>query len=295
MGTKTKIALAISPFVILVGLLVVLAQGHTFAILETQGPIAAQEKRLLAFAFGLSLFVIVPVYVLTVFIAWKYRAGNKKAHYNPNWGHSRQLETIWWGIPCFIILVLSVITWRSSHSLDPARAISSSQPTLQVQVVALQWKWLFIYPQQGIATVDELHIPAGRPVQFSITSDAPMNSFWIPQLGGQMYAMSGMTTTLHLQADKTGTYQGVSANISGEGFADMRFTTTASSEDDFSTWVQQTRQSATRLNNSSYRTLAEPSSDNVAMSFASVEHNLYDTIVTKYMSDETTETSAHGH
>jgi cytochrome o ubiquinol oxidase subunit 2 len=264
-------------------LLLWLSHGHTVAVLEPKGHIASQQRNLLVFATVLSLFVIVPVYILTIFIIWKYRAGNTKATYTPDWDNHKRLETIWWGIPCVIILILSVVAWRSSHALDPFRPIASSQQPLTIQVVALQWKWLFIYPEQGIASVNYVAMPVGRPVDFEITADAPMNSFWIPQLGGQMYAMSGMKTHLHLVADSVGTYSGSSANMSGEGFAGMKFAVGATTAADFDSWVLETKNGTTSLDTGEYTTLARPGSNAASSLYARVDPKLYDTIVMNYM------------
>jgi cytochrome o ubiquinol oxidase subunit 2 len=167
-------------------------------------------------------------------------------------------EFIWWAIPFEVVLVLGALTWSSTHALDPEKLLTSAQPPLTVQVVALPWKWLFIYPEEGIASVNELTIPTNRPVTFQITADAPMNSFWIPALGGQMYAMTGMTTNLNLMASESGTYVGKSANYSGEGFAHMNFAVRAVSPNEFATWVTQTRTAPASLTETSYRALAAP-------------------------------------
>ncbi|HEY5806112.1 MAG TPA: ubiquinol oxidase subunit II, partial [Candidatus Saccharimonadales bacterium] len=215
----------------------VLALRGTVAILEPKGLIALQQRDLIFFTALLSLLVIVPVYALTIFIVWKYRAVNKKTKYTPDWDGHKGIEALWWTVPCAIILVLSVVTWQTSHKLDPYQPIRSPKKPLTIQVVALEWKWLFIYPEQNIATVNYFQIPENTPINFEITSDAPMNSFWIPQLGSQIYAMPGMTTTLNLIADEPGKYNGASANISGAGFASMRFVAEAVPRADFDNWV----------------------------------------------------------
>lgn len=253
------------------------------AILDPAGTIAAEQRNLLVFATGLSMLVVLPVFVLTAVIAWKYRESNKKATYRPEWDGSAKAEAVWWGIPIVIILILSVATWQSTHKLDPYRPLDSNAKPLVVQVIALQWKWLFVYPEQNIASVNALQIPVDRPIEFRITSDAPMNSFWIPRLGGQVYAMSGMQTKLHLMATEIGTFQGSSANLSGSGFADMTFSvkaTTQSAFDDWVTWVQRYSQP---LNHSDYLVLAEPSDKQAVMYFAPVEDGLYTTVLDSYM------------
>lgn len=267
------------------GLVIFLAlHGSDLVLLNPKGVVAAQERSLMVTAAALMLLVVVPVLLLTLGIAWRYRAGNTKATYTPNFDHHGVLEAVWWAIPGAIILALAAITWTSSHQLDPFRALDSSAKPLTVQVVALQWKWLFIYPDQGVASLNELEIPERTPVNFVITSDAPMNSFWIPQLGGQIYAMAGMSSQLHLMADSTGTYQGSSANISGKGFAGMHFTTKSVSQQDFDQWVAMAQHSPQHLGTAEYIALAKPSQNNSPIIYSQVESGLYDDIVMKYMS-----------
>lgn len=233
MGRKSKLAIGVILGGAATALVVWYVLSHDIAVLNPEGLIGQKQRDLLIFATLLSMIVIVPVFVMTGLIAWRYRASNTKATYSPDWDHSRLFETIWWGVPIAIILVLGVVTWKSSHDLDPYRALDSDVKPLRVQVIAMQWKWLFIYPEQEIASVNYLQIPEKTPINFEITADAPMNAFWIPKLGSQVYAMNGMTTKLHLIANNQGTYRGSSANISGEGFADMVFSTVATSKDDF--------------------------------------------------------------
>lgn len=272
-----------------------LMRGRTIAILQPAGTIAEQQRNLIIFASILGLVVIVPVFILLAFILWRFRDGNVKAKYRPNWDGSRKLETIWWGIPIVIILILAVVTWNTSHSLDPYQPLESSTKPLRIQVIALQWKWLFIYPDQQIASVNYVQIPEDTPVNFEITSDAPMNSFWIPQLGGQVYAMSGMSTQLHLMADNPGSYNGVSANISGEGFAGMKFTVDAVSNADFDNWVQQTASGNSRLDQTTYQKLAQPSSNEPVTLFAASEPGLYDSVIRRYMGHGSDSADHSGH
>lgn len=252
-------------------------------VLNPQGEIASKERDLLLFTTLLSLAVVVPVFFMLALFSWKFREGNKKAKYTPDWDSNKILETIWWGIPFVIILVLSIVTWNSSHALDPSKPLVSDVQPVTVQVVALQWKWLFIYPEQQIASVNLVQFPVMTPVNFIVTSDAPMNSFWIPSLGGQIYAMSGMSTKLHLIANNTGDFKGSSANISGEGFADMNFVARSSSAADFQTWVEKVRASSSSLDYSSYEKLAKPGVEAAPSYYALDNANLYDTIVMKYM------------
>jgi cytochrome o ubiquinol oxidase subunit 2 len=272
--------------VVVLGILagaVVFFRSFNVAVLNPQGIIASQERGLIVFTVLLSLIVVIPVFVLLGVFAWKYRENNpKETTYTPNWDGNRTLETVWWGIPCAIILVLCVVTWQTSHQLDPYRALDSTVKPLRVQVVSLQWKWLFIYPDQHVASVNLLEIPEKTPINFQITSDAPMNSFWVPSLGSQVYAMSGMSTQLHLMADGTGDYRGSSANISGSGFADMAFTAHSASSSDFAAWVSKARK-AQPLSTDSYTALAKPSTLAQPKQFALQDRTLYSFILNKYM------------
>lgn len=266
-----------------IGLLVtgVMMSGN-IDVINSQGHIADRQRDLLRFVVLLSLIVVIPVFTLLFVFSIKYREGNTKAKYRPDWAHNKWLEAVWWGIPCAIIAVLATVTWFTSHELDPYKKLESSKDPVNVQVVALQWKWLFIYPDHHVASINRLPIPVDTPINFTITADAPMNSFWIPSLGGQIYAMSGMSTKLHLIARNEGTYKGSSANISGEGFADMRFDAVAMSNADFERWLRTASESGKTLDQKSYATLAKPSRAEVT-SYRLASDRLYDTIVMKYM------------
>jgi cytochrome o ubiquinol oxidase subunit 2 len=257
-----------------------------FPVLFPHGLIGAQESALIVQATLLMLIVIVPVLGLLFFFAWKYRATNTKARYEPNWEHSALDELVWWAVPIEIVLVLAAVTWVSTHKLDPRTPLPSDQPTLSIEVVALPWKWLFIYPTLGIATVNELILPAGTPVKFDITADAPMNSFFIPALGGQIYAMTGMVNPLYLRADEPGTYQGMSANYSGSGFADMRFEARAVTQDSFSAWAASAHQASTTLTKTAYTALAQPGTTTTLV-YGAVDSGLFDAILSKYAQPET--------
>jgi cytochrome o ubiquinol oxidase subunit 2 len=258
-------------------------RGMDIPVLQPRGTIADKQRNLMFLALLLSCIVVIPVFALTIGISWKYREGNKKAKYSPELDHSRLLETIWWLVPLALILILSVVTYRSSHDLDPYKPISSSKKPLTIQVVALDWKWLFIYPEQHIASVNYVRFPAGTPLNFQMTAEAPMNSFWIPQLGGQMYVMSGMTTHLHLMANHPGTFNGSSANISGKGFAGMRFTAQATTDADFAQWARLAQQSPKHLTLEEYAQLSKPSENNPRTLYTAPIDGLYDTIELKYM------------
>jgi cytochrome o ubiquinol oxidase subunit 2 len=256
--------------------------GHLI-VLNPKGWVGQQECDLMGAATQLMLVVVIPVILLTLFIAWRYREGNAKAAYTPDWDFSWMLEAIWWAIPCVIIALLSVMTWKSTLALDPYKPLDSDKKPLTVQVVALQWKWLFIYPEQKIATVNSFQIPAGRPIHFEITSEAPMNSFWIPELGGQIYGMPGMKTELYLVANEKGSYRGWSANISGEKFASMTFTAKATSEADFDSWVESMQHSSSALGWEEYALLLKPGTQTPIEAYTLKEEGLFDWAIMKYM------------
>lgn len=256
---------------------------HFIPVLQPRGTIGIQERKLIYIGLALAALVVIPVYTMTVMIAWKYRAGNTKARYMPDWDGHRLIEATWWAIPGAIILVLSIITWNSSHTLDPFRPLNSAKPPLTIQVVSLDWKWLFIYPQQRIASVNLVQMPVNVPVNFELTSDSVMNSFWVPALGSQIYTMPGMSTQVHLMATQAGSYRGSSANISGQGFAGMDFTAKAGSQAEFNTWVRQTQSSSNYLDLASYNDLAKPSQNVPVAYYSHADNNLYNYVIGKYM------------
>jgi cytochrome o ubiquinol oxidase subunit 2 len=276
----TLIGLAIAVFIILAGWYL---HSTDIAVLNPKGPVARKEFDLFITGLLLSLIVVVPVFTLLFTFAWKYRESNTKAKYSPDLDHSRIAETIWWVVPSILILIISILTWNSSHQLDPYRKLASTKPQMTIQVVALDWKWLFIYPDQRIATVNFVQFPNNTPVNFEITADAPMNSFWIPQLGGQIYAMPGMATDLHLMATQNGIFNGSSANISGTGFAGMAFKAKSSSQADFGSWVKSVKSSRSHLSMDTYSKLAEPSQYNPVTYYSSAPSDLYDKVIMKYM------------
>jgi cytochrome o ubiquinol oxidase subunit 2 len=281
---KHKVIIYTLPIALIVAITIWYLRRHNIAVLNPAGQIARKERQLFFIALGLSAIVAIPVYIMTVAIALRYREDNPRPkRYMPDWNHSRPIEALWWGIPCVIILALSIITWNSSHALDPYKPISSTVPAMTVQVVALDWKWLFIYPAQHVASINLLELPVGTPVDFQITSDTVMNSFWIPNLGGQIYAMPGMNTQLHLIADKAGNFPGSSANISGSGFASMAFTAKARPLADFKTWVNTAQQSPRQLTMTSYNQLARPSQNNQTVAYSNANPGLFDDILFKYM------------
>ena len=252
------------------------------AVLDPKGPIALAERDLLRDAFYVMMLVIVPVIVLTVFFAWRYRASNTRAVYTPKWAESAKLDAVFWLIPALIVIAVGVLLWRSTHKLDPYREIASSTPPLDVQVVAQDWKWLFIYPEQGIATVNQLAIPNGRPVSLRITSDTVMNSFYVPQLAGQIYAMAGMQTRLQLLADQPGKFVGRNSMYSGGGFSDQHFEVVSLAPADFDAWVAKAKQAPGKLDAAAYTALAAKSRSNSIAYYSAVEPKLFDSIIMKY-------------
>ncbi|WP_042338792.1 ubiquinol oxidase subunit II [Paraburkholderia ferrariae] len=262
-----------------------------FALLDPKGSVGAAEKSLIATATGAMLLVVVPVILLTLFFAWRYRASNRHAVYAPKWAHSTAIEVVVWTIPAIIILFLGVLTWKTTHELDPYKPLESNVKPINVEVVALDWKWLFIYPDLGIATVNQLAVPVGTPVNFRITSDSVMNSFFIPQLGTQVYAMAGMQTRLHLIADEAGTFEGLSSNYSGKGFSDMRFRTLATSQSDFDAWVRKVKASSTALSMDEYASVAQPTEKAPVAYFSTVDPKLFNNIIAKYNNGHVTDFS----
>lgn len=257
--------------------------GYDISVLFPSGKIAFEQRNLLLIIQAMMLLVIIPVYILTFLFSWWYRADNKKATYDPDLVDHKLAEYIWWGLPLVMVTIVSVLTWIKTHELDPYKPIASDKKTLRIEAVALQWKWLFIYPEEKIATVNYLELPANTPIHFDITSDAPMNSLWIPDLGGQIYAMPGMKTELNLIADNTGEFRGSSANISGEGFAGMYFVTKASTEEDFQKWVKSVKESKDNLDFKTYQQLALPSQNQPVGLYQLKDDGLFNQIMMKYM------------
>jgi len=238
---------------------VLLTSSGCIGVLNPKGPVGQAEKLILINSLAIMLTIVIPTIVLTLVVAWWFRASNPRATYQPNFVYSGQLELIVWSIPLLVILLLGGIAWIGSHDLDPPKPLLAEGKQLEVQVVSLDWKWLFIYPEQGVAAVNELVIPAGRPVHFELTSSSVMNAFFVPQLGGMIYTMNGMRTNLNLQADQPGEFHGLSSNYSGNGFSGMSFMTRAVSEPDFESWVQAAQQSSNLLDDAAYIALSYPS------------------------------------
>ncbi|WP_408734061.1 ubiquinol oxidase subunit II [Paraburkholderia bannensis] len=259
--------------------------GCSSVLMDPKGDIGMQEKNLILIALGLMLLVVIPVIALTLWFAWRYRASNTSATYAPKWSHSTAIEIVVWTIPCIIVVTLAALIWRTTHSLDPYKPIESQVKPIRVDVVALNWKWLFIYPDYGVASVNQLAIPVDTPVSFRLTAESLMNSFFIPQLGSQVYAMSGMETKLHLIANQPGTYAGRSAAFSGPGFSDMHFDTLATSRADFDAWIARAKASPAMLSRGAYEQLAVPGEKAPVALYSNVAPGLFEGVVDKYMRD----------
>nr|WP_298410429.1 ubiquinol oxidase subunit II [uncultured Halomonas sp.] len=270
-------------FSFFVGLsLLLLLGGCDAALIDPQGQVGEQQRTLIFTAFGLMLIVVIPVIVMTILFAWRYRE-KAEATYTPDWAHSNAIETVVWFIPFVIIAFLAWLTWQTSHSLDPHKPLESDVESMEIQAVSLDWKWLFIYPEQGIATVNEVAFPAGVPVHFRVSSGSVMNSFFIPALGSQIYAMAGMDNNVHLVADNPGTYFGRSVHYSGAGFSGMTFDAISTTEEGFDDWVNKVRESSKSLNfPEEYYVLAEPTRNHPVEYFSEASPELYTQILESF-------------
>lgn len=253
-------------------------------VLNPKGPIADAERGLLIDAFSVMMLVVVPVIVMAFLFAWRYRS-NRGARYTPTWSYSGKVDAVVWLVPALIVVAVGILVWRSTHKLDPYREIVSDVPPLDIQVVAQDWKWLFVYPEQGIAVVNQMAIPAGRPISLRITSDTVMNSFYVPALAGQIYAMAGMQTRLQMLADAPGKFVGRNTQYSGGGFSDQYFEVLATTPADFDAWVAKAKQSPGKLDAATYARLAEKSRRNPIAYYSAVEPRLFDSIILKYSHD----------
>ena len=273
---------------LLLPLLTVLLTGCGAVLLQPSGDVALQQRNLILVSTVLMLLIIVPVMVLTAVFAWRYRSSHTRTDYQPEWSHSTSLELVIWSAPLLIIIALGAVTWIATHTLDPYRPVarlSATQPLaagvkpLKVQVVALDWKWLFVYPDYGIATLNEMAAPVDVPIEFQITASSVMNSFFVPALAGQIYAMPAMETQLHAVINKAGDYEGFSANYSGAGFSDMHFRFLAMNEADFGHWVETIKTGGGSLGREDYLALARPSEREPVRRYATVAPGLYDAIL----------------
>jgi cytochrome o ubiquinol oxidase subunit II len=264
-----------------------LLSGCDLVVMSPSGDIAAQQRDLIIISTVLMLLIIVPVMILTVVFAWRYRQNNTSAPYDPDWDHSTQLELVIWAVPLLIIICLGAVTWMSTHLLDPYRPldrigenrpVDANQRPLEVNVVALDWKWLFIYPEYGIASVNEMAAPVDRPIQFRLTSSSVMNSFYVPAMAGMIYAMPGMETKLHAVINNPGDYEGFSANYSGHGFSHMRFRFHGVDDAGFDQWIEKVRADGGELQRENYLELERPSENNPVQYFAQIDPLLFDAV-----------------
>jgi cytochrome o ubiquinol oxidase subunit II len=254
------------------------ASSRAEGVLDPQGPIASAERVILLNSTTIMLVVVVPVVVLTLAFAWWYRASNTRASYQPNWANSGRIEFVVWSIPAMVVLLLAGVAWIGSHELDPARKLPSNLKPVRIEVVSLDWKWLFIYPDLGVATLNQITVPTGVPIEFVLTSANVMNAFWVPQLGSQIYTMPGMTTRLNLLAEHAGDYPGLSSNFSGDGFSDMRFVVHAVPAAGFSSWIARSQGEGERLDAGAYSRMARTGSDVSVKTYGSVAPGLFEHI-----------------
>ena len=264
-------------------IVLLLVGGCSGGVLDPQGPIGAANRLILLDALGIMLVIVVPTIVAILLFGWWFRASNTRARYRPDFVYSGGIEIVVWSIPILVILFLGGVIWIGSHALDPFKPISSPDKPAEVQVVSLDWKWLFIYPDQGVASINELVVPAGVPVHFSLTSASVMNMFFVPQLGSMIATMNGMVTQLHLAADKPGEFYGQSAQYSGGGFSDMNFMVRAVPQDAFAQWVATARQSGSALDRTSYLALCQQSKNLTPFTYRSVDGSLFDAIVSQQL------------
>ncbi len=257
-------------------------------LLDPKGPIGETERFVILLAFVLMLLVVIPVIIMAFWFPWKYRAANKKATYAPQWSYSGKIELVVWLVPAVIVTCLSVLIWKTTHQLDPYKPIVSASSPVNVEAVSLDWQWLFIYPDENIAVVNHLVFPAHVPLNLRITSDTVMTSFFIPQLGSQIYAMAGMQTRLHLLANELGSYAGQNQQYSGEGYAGMNFDAVASTPEQYAAWLAECRKAPEKLDLARYEQLAKPTIGAAVSCFSSVEPGLFDAIIHKYMTHMST-------
>ena len=250
-------------------------------LLNPAGPIGLAEKTILIDSVAIMLAIVVPAMVAILGFAWWFRASNTRAAYLPGWAYSGRIEMIVWGIPALVIVLLGGVAWIGSHQLDPAEPLVSDSPPLEVQAVSLDWKWLFIYPAQGIATVNLLVMPAGVPVHFTLTSGSVMNAFFIPRLGSMIYTMNGMTTQLNLRADAAGVFRGQSSHFSGDGFSDMRFSVRAVPAAQFAAWIEAARGTGPVLDANGYAALAKQTTAPEPVTMRLLDTELFQKIVTR--------------
>ena len=284
-STGSIVARIVLGLVCLAAIVTAIMHGHNVALFDSRGVIAHDQRNLMVLVTAIMLVVAIPALFMFYFFAWKYRESNSKASRASKAGRRRALVPNMWLVPTAFAVVLSLIMWPAAHRLDPRREIAADAKPIKIQVISMRWKWVFIYPQQHIATVNYVQIPQHTPVTFELTADeAPMSSFWIPNLGGQLYSMTGHANELNLVGDTLGDYTGSSAEINGSGFADMKFTVRVSPQSAFDFWVNEAKLSGKALDETEYNRLLKPSQDNPQVFYASVDGRLYDNVLVKYMS-----------
>ena len=252
--------------------------GCDRGVLDPQGPVGTADKAILVDSLAIMLAIVVPTIVATLVFAWWFRASNTRATYRPDFTYSGRIELVVWSIPILVIMLVGGVIWIGSRDLDPAQPLASDTPPLEIQAVSLDWKWLFIYPKQRVASVNELVVPAGVPVHFSLTSASVMSAFFVPQLGSMIYTMNGMTTQLNLRADAPGTFLGEASHFSGDGFSDMHFDVKATPAGEFATWIEAARNAGPTLDAASYVALARQSVERRPFTFGSVDPGLFQKI-----------------
>ncbi len=294
LNTGAVISIILLALASLASLITYLTQGKNIALFNTKGLIAQEQLNLILYSGALLLAIGAPTVFLLYFTAWKYRESNAKAVYKPNLRHSKWFSFSMWAVPSAFILVLALAMWPATHRLAPNKSIAADVKPIRIQVVSLRWKWVFLYPEQKVATVNFVQVPVNTPVIFELTADeAPMSSFWIPNLGGQLYSMTGHVNQLNLIADKTGDYPGSSAEINGAGFAGMKFNARVSGAEDFVSWVEELRQSPDVLDAAAYESLVNPSESNPAAFYSAYENDLYNKVVMKYMGSHSQASATH--
>jgi len=266
----------------LLGAAVMLQGCGQLLLFNPKGPIGTEERFVIFAAIVLMLVVVIPVAIMNIWFPWRYRASRSGDAYAPKWDNSVKIEVVVWLVPAIIVALLSVLVWDTTHRLDPYKPLDTGVEPVRIEAVSLDWKWLFIYPDQNIATVNKLVFPAKVPLSFRLTSASVMTSFFIPQLGSQIYAMGGMQTQLHLLADEPGTYVGQNQQYSGEGYAGMNFEAIATSREDFDAWIERVRQSPETLDLVGYERLETPSENEPVILFSSVKPGLFDAILVKH-------------
>lgn len=260
-----------------------IAQAGGLGVLSPKGIVAYQERKLMLDTLVLMLIVVLPVIIMSFAFAYRYKASKRLGGYRPEWSHNTLLEIFWWGIPTVIVLILGIIVWKKTHDLDPYRPLDVKAEKELVQVVALRWKWLFIYPKEGIATINDLYMPINKEIEFHITADAPMSAFDIPQLGGQIYAMAGMRTKLHLYSSHEGTYDGLNTQLNGDGFSEMHFPAHVVSQKTFDSWVRRVKTKKKHLSTKTYAKLYDPEIAAPPVYYSTVTKGLFGKVMKQYM------------